>query len=191
MNIGVGNGMLEKLAVAKEVDIWSLDPNERAIEYLRTALSLGEKAKVGYCQSMPFSDEDFDVVVMSEVLEHLDVEVFDATLAEVKRVLRPGGRFIGTVPAREILENSSVVCPQCGIKFHRWGHKRSFDVKTLGIALERYLLVDAVHEKFFIDWKSVGLWRKLQGLIKKFLSWRGVGTYGICRNIFFSAHKSI
>ena len=191
MNIGVGNGMLEKLAVAKEVDIWSLDPNERAIEYLRTALSLGEKAKVGYCQSMPFSDEDFDVVVMSEVLEHLDVEVFEATLAEIGRVLRPGGRFIGTVPARERLEDSTVVCPQCGAKFHRWGHKRSFDVSTLETALKQYLLVNSVHEKFFIDWKSVGWWRKLQGLVKKFLSWRGIGTYGICRNIFFFAHKSI
>lgn len=189
LNIGVGNGALERMAVRKGVDIWSLDPSDRAIASLRKELRLGEKAQAGFCQSMPFPDAHFDVVMMSEVLEHLDDEVFEATLAEVRRVLRPGGRFIGTVPAREKLEDSIVICPHCGVQFHRWGHKRSFDVGSLTGALQQYLLVDSVYEQFFIDWESVGWWRKLQGLIKKFLSWRGIGTYGIGRNIYFSMRK--
>lgn len=190
LNIGIGNGALERMAVKKGVDIWCLDPSKRAIENLRQFLSLGEKAQVGYCQSMPFPDMHFDIVVMSEVLEHLDENIFEATLVEIRRVLRPGGQFIGTVPAREKLENSIVVCPHCGIQFHRWGHKRSFNANTLSVALKQYFLVDLAAEQFFIDWESVGWWRKFQGLIKKFLSWRGIGTYGICRNIFFSARKS-
>lgn len=190
LNIGVGNGALERMAVRKGVDIWSLDPSDRAIENLRKDLRLGEKVQIGFCQAIPFPDGYFDVVVMSEVLEHLDEEVFEATLAEVRRVLRPGGRFIGTVPAREKLEDAIVVCPHCGIQFHRWGHKRSFSVGTLTVALKQYLLVDSAYEQFFIDWESVGWWRKLQGLIKKFLSWRGIGTYGIGRNIYFSARRS-
>lgn len=189
LNIGVGNGTLESMAARKGVDIWSLDPSDRAIANLRKKLSLGERAQVGFCQSMPFPDGHFDVVVMSEVLEHLDEEIFKATLAEVRRVLRAGGRFIGTVPAREKLESSLVICPHCGVQFHRWGHKQSFDVNRLSSALGEYFLVKRVVERFFIDWESVGLWRKFQGLIKKFLSWRGVGTYGIGRNIFFSAQK--
>lgn len=189
LNIGVGNGALERMAVRKGVDIWSLDPSDRTIENLRKQLGLGEKAQVGYCQAMPFPDGYFDVVVMSEVLEHLDEDMFVATLAEVKRVLRPGGRFIGTVPAREKLEDAIVVCPHCGIHFHRWGHKRSFSADTLTAALKQHFQVDSAYEIFFIDWESVGWWRKLQGLIKKFLSWRGIGTYGICRNIYFCAQK--
>lgn len=189
LNIGIGNGALERMAARKGVDIWSLDPSDRAIESLRKELSLGEKAQVGFCQAMPFPDGCFDVVVMSEVLEHLDEEVFEATLTEVRRVLRPGGHFIGTVPAREKLEDSVVVCPHCGIQFHRWGHKRSFSVGTLTAALRHYFLVDSVYEIFFIDWDFVGWWRRLQGLIKKFLSWRGIGTYGIGRNIYFCARK--
>ena len=189
LNVGVGDGALERMAAKKGVDIHSLDPSNRTIESLRKQLGLGEKAQVGYCQAMPFPDEYFDVVVMSEVLEHLDEDVFVATLAEVKRVLRPGGRFIGTVPAREKLEDSIVVCPHCGNLFHRWGHKRSFSVDTLAAGLKQCFLVDSIYEIFFIDWESVGWWRKLQGLVKKFLSWRGIGTYGICRNIYFCAHK--
>lgn len=189
LNIGVGNGSLERMAVRKGVDIWCLDPSGRAIEAIRQGLSLGDKAQVGFCQAMPFPDEHFDAVIMSEVLEHLDDEVLEATLVEVKRVLRPGGRFIGTVPARENLESAIVVCPDCGIQFHRWGHKRSFSVHSLNSALKRHFSVELAREKFFIDWESVGWWRKLQGLIKKFLSWRGVGSYGICRNIYFSARR--
>ncbi|WP_297762038.1 bifunctional 2-polyprenyl-6-hydroxyphenol methylase/3-demethylubiquinol 3-O-methyltransferase UbiG [Thermosynechococcus sp.] len=189
LNIGIGNGALERMALAKGVDIWSLDPSERAIEALRSALGWGEQAQVGVSQAMPFPDDYFDVVIMSEVLEHLADDVFEATLFEVARVLRPGGRFIGTVPAREKLEDSIVVCPNCGHKFHRWGHYRSFTVETLAASLKQHFAVEAAYETFFIEWESVGWWRKIQGLIKKFLSWRGIGTYGICRNIYFCARK--
>lgn len=189
LNIGVGNGALERMAVHKGVDIWCLDPNNRAIEAIQQRLPLGDKAQIGFSQAIPFPDEHFDVVIMSEVLEHLDEVVLEATLREVKRVLRPGGRFIGTVPARENLESSIVVCPHCGNRFHRWGHKRSFSEDTLTSVLNHYFLLESACERFFIEWESVGWWRKLQGLIKKFLSWRGIGTYGICRNIYFSARK--
>ena len=64
LNIGVGNGVLESLAVIKGVDIWSLDPSERSIERLRQLLGVGEKAQVGYSQAMPFADSHFDAVVM-------------------------------------------------------------------------------------------------------------------------------
>lgn len=189
LNIGVGNGVLESLAVSKGVDIWSLDPSERSIDRLRQSLGMGEKAQAGYSQAMPFATSHFDAVVMSEVLEHLDDEVLEATLDEAHRVLRAGGIFIGTVPARENLAESLVVCPDCGLQFHRWGHKSSFDIDRLSAILATRFSVDKVSEQFFVDWESVGWWRKLQGLIKKFLSWRGIGTYGVCRNIYFSAQK--
>lgn len=189
LNIGVGNGILESLALKKGIDIWSLDPGERAIDRLRQKLGVGEKAQIGYGQSMPFTDAYFDTVIMSEVLEHLDDAALKATLDEVHRVLRPGGLFIGTVPARENLAESGVVCPECGLQFHRWGHKRSFNIEQLSDVLSTHFVNKEISERFFIDWDTVGWWRKLQGLLKKFLSWRDVGTYGACRNIFFSAHK--
>lgn len=190
LNIGVGNGALESLAAIKGVDIWSLDPSGRSIDRLRQSLNLGEKAQTGYSHTIPFAASHFDAVVMSEVLEHLDDAALETTLAEVHRVLRAGGLFIGTVPARENLNDSLVVCPGCGLQFHRWGHKRSFDVDRLTTLLRIRFSVTEVSERFFIDWESVGWWRKLQGLIKKLLSLLGVGTYGICRSIYFLAKKT-
>lgn len=190
LNIGVGNGLLERLALARGVEIWSLDPGDRAIARLRAELDLGERAQVGYSQALPFAEGHFDAVVMSEVLEHLDEETLLATLAEVRRVLRPGGIFIGTVPARERLEDSLVICPCCGVSFHRWGHKRSYSVGSLRELLAARFTVDAMYEIFFIEWDGAGWGRRLAGLIKKFLSWRGIGTYGVCRNIYFAVRKS-
>jgi len=43
-------------------------------------------------ESLPFDDASFDAVVCCLVFEHIDA--VDEALAEVARVLRPGGRFI-------------------------------------------------------------------------------------------------
>lgn len=189
LNIGVGSGTLERLASAKGVEVWALDPNARAIEKLRDSLPIGERAQVGYSQEIPFPDDHFDSVIMSEVLEHLDEAVRLKTIVEVHRVLKPGGRLIGTVPARERLEDNAVVCPKCEHHFHRWGHQVRFDIAAATLMLARQLVPETVHERFFNEWDSAGWGRRLTGLLKKFLSWQGIGTYGINRSIFFVARK--
>ena len=189
LNIGVGTGGLERQAAAKGVEIWSLDPSERAIERLRRELDLGERAKAGYSQDMPFPHGQFDAVVMSEVVEHLADDILMPTLAEVERVLKPGGRFIGTVPARENLADNEAVCPCCEHRFHRWGHVRSFDVADLRRLLETRFEVAGIGERFFADWEGAKWRRRIAGLAKRFLSWRGIGTYGANRSIFFVARR--
>ena len=52
----------------------------------------------GDARSLPFPDDTFDVVITSEVLEHIQDDV--AAIAEMVRVLKAGGRFAATVPAR-------------------------------------------------------------------------------------------
>lgn len=189
LNIGVGSGILERLAAAKGVEVWALDPNSRAIDKLRESIRIGERAQAGYSQELPFPDDHFDSVVMSEVLEHLDEHVRRKSLAEIRRVLKPGGRLIGTVPARERLEDNAVVCPNCEHRFHRWGHQTRFDTAAATLMLAGELVPETVEERFFNEWDSANWGRRLTGLLKKFLSWQGIGTYGINRSIFFVARK--
>lgn len=51
----------------------------------------------GDARRLPFPDDTFDVVITSEVLEHIQDDV--AAIAEMVRVLHPGGRFAATVPS--------------------------------------------------------------------------------------------
>lgn len=47
--------------------------------------------------ALPFADDSFDRIIASEVLEHVPDDL--GVMAELFRVLRPGGRLAATVPA--------------------------------------------------------------------------------------------
>jgi len=51
----------------------------------------------GDAQRLPFADGAFDRVIASEVMEHIDDD--DTAMAELTRVLRPGGTIAVTVPS--------------------------------------------------------------------------------------------
>ena len=51
----------------------------------------------GDATRLPFADGSFDVVITSEVLEHIQDDV--GAIGEMVRVLRPGGSFAATVPS--------------------------------------------------------------------------------------------
>ena len=51
---------------------------------------------VASCESLPFSNDTFDTILSSQMLEH--VTDVDKCLSEIYRVLKPEGKFILTVP---------------------------------------------------------------------------------------------
>ena len=187
LNIGVGNGYLEKVVrYQKRVEIYSLDPGEAAIESLREKLGMdGDHAKVGYSQSMPFANGTFDVVVMSEVIEHLDDAIISATFGEIARVLTPQGRYIGTVPADENLASSQVACPKCGEIFHRWGHVQSFSPERLRQMLERDFDQVVVRRVYFGSWRTLNWKGRATWMVKKLLHL--IGASGTGHNFYFEA----
>nr|QQZ49013.1 class I SAM-dependent methyltransferase [Phenylobacterium glaciei] len=84
--------------VGLDLDIPSLVKARDGLGYLPP--TTGEAATSflsGDAYRLPFADAAFDVVICSEVLEHL--HEYDRALAEIRRVLKPGGRFVPTVPA--------------------------------------------------------------------------------------------
>jgi SAM-dependent methyltransferase len=50
----------------------------------------------GFGNALPFEDETFDFVSANMVVEHLEHPLVD--FAEIRRVLRPGGRFVFLTP---------------------------------------------------------------------------------------------
>jgi ubiquinone/menaquinone biosynthesis C-methylase UbiE len=189
LNIGVGNGFMESLLQKKGKKVSALDPSSAAIENLKKNLRLSDaSAQVGYSQEMPFADSSFDVVIMSEVIEHLDSEILSKTLQEVWRVLRSGGRLIGTVPADENLKENECVCPNCAHVFHRWGHVQEFNKTRLQEILTSQFNQCQISRKFFGDWKLVN-WKGKLGYFLKIVM-MALGRKGSGENFFFIAQKS-
>ena len=52
----------------------------------------------GDATQLPFSDESFDRVIASEVMEHIEQD--QEVLSELTRVLRPGGVLAVTIPSK-------------------------------------------------------------------------------------------
>ena len=77
------------------------------------------------------SNEQFDVVLLMEVVEHVLEEDFSSVLARVSSFVKPGGFLIVSTPNNENLESSSVYCPVSDTLFHPWQHVRSFTPSQL------------------------------------------------------------
>ena len=186
LNIGVGSGCLERLLSERGVEVWSLDPCEESILRLQVELTMGDRAKQGYSHDIPFSSGCFDKVIMTEVLEHIPDDVLPATLDEVRRVLKPGGEFTGTVPYRENLRDNEVICPYCEAQFHRWGHQQSFDIDALGSLLKGHgFFVERLYPRSFPDFRRPGLKLFVKAIFRYVLGRMGEPLVG--PNLYFVA----
>jgi ubiquinone/menaquinone biosynthesis C-methylase UbiE len=94
LDIGCGDGQVSRLAAANgaedNVTVIGIDPTWNC---LTVASERGGGPAYGRAAAaaLPFADESFDTAVACLVFEHID-DVDDA-IAEVARVLEPGGRF--------------------------------------------------------------------------------------------------
>lgn len=85
---------------------------------------LGAKARAvrGTAYSLPFEDESFDRIIAAEVLEHLPQD--ERAMAELFRVLKPGGLIAVTVPRW----GPELVCWALSSRYHEveGGHVRIY-----------------------------------------------------------------
>lgn len=86
----------------------------------------------------PFSEEFFDLVIMTEIIEHLDDKELKLTLDEANRMLKKGGYLFITAPYSEDLDAKKIMCPDCGCVFHIWQHRRSWTPDTLQKKMKEY-----------------------------------------------------
>lgn len=94
LDIATGKGyMLVELEKAGYGNLACADINEENFALDRTRYGF---VRANFNEALPFSDGEFDVVISSETIEH--VENPRAFLRELVRVMRPGGRMILSTP---------------------------------------------------------------------------------------------
>lgn len=130
LDVGFGEGLIEKKLSTKEnIAFFGIDISRRAVENL-TRSSRGTYV-LGSVEQIPFSNNYFDLVIASEILEHIPPAKTFAVLFEVCRVLRRGGVLLVSVPQNEGLSDLVI---NYGINPNQ--HAREYSLNILRAELE-------------------------------------------------------
>ncbi len=99
VDVGCGNGqLLAELARRRQdgVDLVGLEPSFALATSASARLHPRATVVEGSGLDLPFADDSFDLVLLSEVVEHVPRPI--RLLSEVRRVLRPDGEVVATMP---------------------------------------------------------------------------------------------
>ncbi|MFZ7128738.1 MAG: class I SAM-dependent methyltransferase [Desulfobacterales bacterium] len=170
------------------VSVFGLDPDLRDLHQTRERMHhLGEWTRhpenrwnvlSGDVRTLPFPDGVFDLVICSEVLEHIDRD--EKAAAEIVRVLKPGGDLVVSVP-RFTPER---ICWALSTAYHlaEGGHVRIYRhsqvirlIQRHGkMQLRRFHFAHGLHSPFWWLKCLVGPERtdvRLVNLYHRFLTW--------------------
>lgn len=135
LDFGAGNGELIELLLERGYRVAAYEPSRGRAGHLHERLK-SRSSFLGAINSG--SNEQFDVVFMVEVIEHILDQELDRTLRRVHSFLREGGKLILTTPNSEDLDLGMAYCPVSNMLFHRWQHVRSFTADSLLSLLVHY-----------------------------------------------------
>ena len=138
IDIGAGQGRHSFEMFRRGADVIAFDMSESDMadvgEMFDAMMAEGQvpadakaRAEVGDALRLPYADNSFDVVVMSEILEHIPSD--EAAITEMVRVLRPGGVAAVTVPRYR----PEKVCWALSDEYHEveGGHVRIYKASEL------------------------------------------------------------
>lgn len=125
LDVGVGLGRL--LSQFPDLRKWGMDID---IELLKTSQSKGIDVCYALIEDMPYYPETFDLVVCTDVLEH--VIDLNKSCEKILSVLKKGGFLIVRTPYKEDL--SQYLAQDYPYKF---AHLRTFDVPTFELFFSR------------------------------------------------------
>ncbi len=198
LDMGCGAGRHAYEAFRRGADVVAFDQDGDELAGVRELFAAMREAgevpagaeadiKQGDALSLPFPDGEFDRVVAAEVLEHIPDDI--TSVAELARVLRPGGTIAVSVP-RWLPER---VCWALSEAYHgnEGGHVRIYTAGTLrarlraaGLVVEGTHHAHALHSPYWWLKCAVGVERDRHPLVRAYhrlLVWDIMRRPGVTR----------
>jgi glycosyltransferase involved in cell wall biosynthesis len=122
LDAGCGDGIITN-ALPNRLSVVGLDISPTALKHLR------RQGRVGSITELPYADSAFDLVMTTDVVEHLSPALVRKAVAELTRVARK--YVIICVPNQEQRMPRLTRCGDCGFVYHIQGHQRMWDETAL------------------------------------------------------------
>lgn len=117
LDAGCGSGIVTNI-LTDDWEVMGCDISQTALAQVKAPTIQADLT------DLPFEDRKFDLVLSSDVIEHIPDAVYRTAIDEIARVA--GKYILIAVPYQEILEASTVQCPSCRTRFHAHYHQRSY-----------------------------------------------------------------
>ena len=127
LDIGSGGGEIIKLLRNKTYQYHPVDLSHNNLKRIKEKAEFTIYPTNSDVYLLPYKDDTFNLIIMSEVLEHLSNPA--RALDEVQRILNPNGKLIITVPYKELI--SIQLCIHCNKPTPTHSHLHSFTKESL------------------------------------------------------------
>lgn len=123
LDMGCGTGDASRYMAEKGLNVVGIDLSEEMLSIARKQPASIEWVKGDIC-ACPFGDAEFDGIILSYTLNHLNERMFHKVMAEVERLLKPRGKIllvyhvgVGEIVMPEPLDSD------LSIYYHFWNRK--------------------------------------------------------------------
>lgn len=162
LDVGCGTGRFLEAMRSRGWQVVGVEPNPYAAQYARSSFNL--EVRTSTLEEAAFEDAAFDAISLWGVFEH----VIDpkATLAEIARILKPGGLLVMSLPNPASLEARLF-----GPHWVGWDRPRHLHVFAPDV-IERYLVeaeleldgIESFSGRLHITLLNIEFWCKAQGV---------------------------
>lgn len=162
-DVGCGNGTLTNYLNDTYFSV-GIDRSLAALRWVRKHRCQMDVA------SLSFAENAFDMVISTEVIEHLPYHLYIRGLSEIVRIAR---RYIMiSVPYCEDLTIKRSKCPHCGCRFHATYHMRSYNREHMENLFSRWTGVELVRAEGIVIENNF-LFQRAPYLVRSFVQGAG------------------
>ena len=108
LDLGCGNGADTKYLLGRGFKVVSCDFSDEALKNVDRFMPDSITKKVDMTKALPFEDDSFGIVIADLSLHYFDAETTKRILAEIKRIVRPGGYLLARVLSASNFKNPEV-----------------------------------------------------------------------------------